>query len=85
MSTAEEAAALSQRAAGGGLSRSIEGGPLDPDAFRHDDALVRMFFWATMLWGVVGLLVGVILAFQLALPQLNLLPQISFGRLRPLP
>ena len=54
------------------------------DRFSYDDAIVRMFFWATMLWGVVGLLVGVIIAFQMALPQLNVLPELSFGRLRPL-
>ncbi|UYV12073.1 MAG: cytochrome-c oxidase, cbb3-type subunit I [Phycisphaera sp.] len=54
------------------------------DRFSYDDAIVRMFFWATLAWGLVALLVGVILAFQLAVPELNILPQIAFGRLRPL-
>ena len=54
------------------------------DRFSYDDAIVRMFFWATMIWGLVGLLVGVIIAFQLAAPELNFLPEIAFGRLRPL-
>ncbi|MEO0512523.1 MAG: cytochrome-c oxidase, cbb3-type subunit I [Planctomycetota bacterium] len=54
------------------------------DRFSYDDAIVRMFFWATMIWGLVGLLVGVIIAFQMAAPQLNVLPELSFGRLRPL-
>ncbi|MFI4915363.1 MAG: cytochrome-c oxidase, cbb3-type subunit I [Phycisphaerales bacterium JB060] len=54
------------------------------DRFSYDDAIVRMFFWATLAWGIVAMLVGVILAFQLAMPELNLLPQIAFGRLRPL-
>ncbi|NRA58203.1 MAG: cbb3-type cytochrome c oxidase subunit I, partial [Phycisphaerales bacterium] len=58
------------------------GGALD--RFSYDDAIVRMFFWATLAWGLVGLLVGVIIAFQLAVPELNVLPQLAFGRLRPL-
>lgn len=51
----------------------------------YDDAVVRKFVLATVLWGVVGMLVGVIIATQLALPELNLgLPWTTFGRLRPL-
>ena len=52
---------------------STNGGALD--RFSYDDAIVRMFFWATLAWGLVGLLVGVIIAFQLAVPELNVLPQ----------
>ncbi len=54
------------------------------DEFRYDDGIVRLFFWATMGWGIVAFLVGVLLAFQLAAPELNLFPEIAFGRLRPL-
>ena len=55
------------------------------ESFSYDDDVVRKFMWATMLWGFVGMLVGVIIAFQLALPALNLgIPFLSFGRLRPL-
>lgn len=51
----------------------------------YDDNIVRKFVLATLLWGVVGMLVGVILALQLAYWPLNLgLPWITFGRLRPL-
>jgi len=40
---------------------------------------------ATIVWGVVGMLVGVVIAFELAFPATNLgLPWITFGRLRPL-
>ncbi|MGQ4273548.1 cytochrome-c oxidase, cbb3-type subunit I [Terrihabitans sp. B22-R8] len=40
---------------------------------------------AALFWGIAGFLVGVIIAFQLAFPDLNLgLPWTSFGRLRPL-
>ncbi|MFO1127123.1 MAG: cytochrome-c oxidase, cbb3-type subunit I [Rhodospirillales bacterium] len=50
----------------------------------YDDDVVRMFTIATVFWGVVGFLVGVVIAWQLAFPELNLgLPWTSFGRLRP--
>ena len=53
--------------------------------FEYDDAIVRKFTVATMIWGLVGMLVGVIIAFELAAPALNLdLPWTTFGRLRPL-
>ena len=40
---------------------------------------------ASMVWGIAGFLVGVIIAFQLWAPELNLgLPYTTFGRLRPL-
>ncbi len=54
------------------------------ETFRYDDDIVRKFILATILWGVVALLAGVIIAAQLAFWQLNLLPEITFGRLRPL-
>jgi cytochrome c oxidase cbb3-type subunit I/II len=55
------------------------------DSFSYDDAIVRKFLFATFVWGFVGMLVGLIIALQLAFPALNLgLPWTSFGRLRPL-
>jgi cytochrome c oxidase cbb3-type subunit I/II len=54
------------------------------DRFSYDDDIVRKFTAATMLWGVVGMLVGVLIAVQLTLPQANLGEWLSFGRLRPL-
>jgi len=55
------------------------------DTFTYDDGIVRRFLWATFIWGFVGMLVGLIIALQLAFPALNLgLPFTSFGRLRPL-
>jgi cytochrome c oxidase cbb3-type subunit I/II len=51
----------------------------------YDDKVVIQFIMATLVWGVVGMLVGVILALQLAWWPANLdLPWTSFGRLRPL-
>ena len=54
------------------------------DRFSYDDDIVRKFVVATLLWGVVGMLVGVVIAVQLTLPQANLGEWFSFGRLRPL-
>ncbi|MDF1822208.1 MAG: cbb3-type cytochrome c oxidase subunit I, partial [Alcanivoracaceae bacterium] len=51
----------------------------------YNYTVVRQFTIATVIWGIVGMLVGVIIAAQLAWPALNFdLPWISFGRLRPL-
>lgn len=47
--------------------------------------VVRQFTIMTVVWGIVGMFVGVVIAAQLAWPALNLnLPWTSFGRLRPL-
>jgi len=47
--------------------------------------VVRQFSIMTVVWGVVGMLVGVIIAAQLLWPELNLgIPWLSYGRLRPL-
>jgi cytochrome c oxidase cbb3-type subunit I/II len=54
------------------------------ESFSYDDAIVRKFMWATIIWGLVGFLVGLIIAIQLAYPALNLAPWFAFGRLRPL-
>jgi cytochrome c oxidase cbb3-type subunit I/II len=55
------------------------------ETFTYDDAIVRKFLFATFIWGLVGMLVGLVIALQLAFPALNLgLPWTSFGRLRPL-
>jgi len=46
--------------------------------------VVRQFAIMTVVWGIVGMLVGVIVAAQLVWPELNVLEFLSFGRLRPL-
>jgi cytochrome c oxidase cbb3-type subunit I/II len=57
----------------------------DLERFSYDDDIVRKFVIATILWGVVGMLVGVIIASQLAHWQLNFgISWLTFGRLRPL-
>jgi cytochrome c oxidase cbb3-type subunit 1 len=55
------------------------------DAPAYNDSVVRFCTLATVFWGIVGFLVGLVIALQLAYPALNLdLPWTSFGRLRPL-
>jgi cytochrome c oxidase cbb3-type subunit I/II len=50
-----------------------------------DDAIVRMFMLASVIWGAVGMLVGVIIAAMMNFHQLHFnLEWLSFGRLRPL-
>ena len=56
--------------------------PADPPVYVEGP--IRAFAIATTFWGVVGFLVGVVIALQLAFPLLNLdLEWTSFGRLRP--
>ena len=55
------------------------------DRFSYDDDIVRKFLFATLIWGVVGMLVGLLIALQLANPVFNFNTSwLSFGRLRPL-
>src|SRR5688572_2966982 len=50
-----------------------------------NDKVVRQFMLASIIWGVVGMLVGVLIATQLNYWQANFnLPWLTFGRLRPL-
>jgi cytochrome c oxidase cbb3-type subunit 1 len=51
----------------------------------YNDVAVRQFAVMTVVWGIVGMLVGVIIAAQMIWPALNFdTPWTSFGRLRPL-
>lgn len=55
------------------------------ETYSYDDQIVRMFVIATIIWGAIAMLVGVIIAFQLATWKMNFgLQWISFGRIRPL-
>jgi len=56
-----------------------------PSENTYNYTVVRQFAIMTVIWGVVGMLVGVIIAAQLLWPELNLeIPWLSYGRLRPL-
>jgi cytochrome c oxidase cbb3-type subunit I/II len=51
----------------------------------YNDKIVRQFLLASVIWGAVGMLVGLIVASQLNYWRLNFdLPWLTFGRLRPL-
>jgi len=54
------------------------------ESFTYDDGIVRSFMLATFVWGLVGMLVGLLIALQLAVPTLSVAPYLTFGRLRPL-
>ena len=56
-----------------------------PLAVAYDDTVVRQFSIMAVVWGIVGMLVGVILAAQLIWPDLTYgIPWLGYGRLRPL-
>ena len=58
---------------------------MEMEKFSYDNRIVRNFAIATVLWGVVGMLVGLIVATQLFAPVMNFANQYtSFGRIRPL-
>jgi cytochrome c oxidase cbb3-type subunit I/II len=58
---------------------------MEVQTFSYDNRIVRNFGIATLLWGLVGMLVGLWVAFELVFPSLSLgLPYTTFGRIRPL-
>lgn len=55
------------------------------ETFHYDNKIVRNFGIATIVWGVVGFLIGLFVAIKLAWPEfLGFVPELSYGRLRPL-
>lgn len=55
------------------------------EQFHYDNKIVRNFAIATIVWGIVGMTVGLLIAMQLIKPALNLGSQYTtFGRIRPL-
>ncbi len=53
--------------------------------FTYDNRIARLFMNATILWGIVGMLVGLTIALELVYPLMtNGISWLSFGRLRPL-
>ncbi len=55
------------------------------EKFYYDNKIVQKFLYATMLWGIVGMSVGLLLAFMFLFPNLtDGISWLSFGRLRPL-
>ncbi len=59
--------------------------PAHKVTLEFNDRIVRQFLLATLVWGIVGMLVGVLVASQLSFWQLNFRSELlTFGRLRPL-
>jgi cytochrome c oxidase cbb3-type subunit I/II len=55
------------------------------ETFKYDNRIVRAFGIVTVVWGIVGMLVGMLAAVELFFPGANLnLQFITFGRIRPL-
>jgi cytochrome c oxidase cbb3-type subunit I/II len=57
---------------------------MEIEKFQYDNKIVKQFAYATMLWGIVGMLAGLLAALQLVWPVFNLeTAQTTFGRVRP--
>ena len=71
----------------GALTIGIANGQFQNDQSRYEDGVVRAGVIATLFWAAVGMLVGVVIACQLAWPNIFYFPEfgwLNFGRLRPL-
>jgi len=59
--------------------------PRAPDGIQYNDAIIRWGVIASTFWGVIGFVVGLVIAIQLAYPDfLTGIAELNFGRLRPL-
>ncbi|CAM1345668.1 cytochrome-c oxidase, cbb3-type subunit I [Tenacibaculum amylolyticum] len=58
---------------------------MEMQQFYYDNKIVKKFIYATLLWGIVGFSVGLLLAFMFLFPNItDGISWLSFGRLRPL-
>src|SRR5690554_7693968 len=58
---------------------------MEVQQFYYDNKIVRNFLFRSILWGVVGMIVGLLLAFMFLFPNItDGISWLSFGRLRPL-
>ena len=58
---------------------------MQPDKFYYDNKIVRNFAIATIVWGIIGMTVGLLIATQLFSPSMNMGNQFTtYGRIRPL-
>ena len=77
-------AALASAAA---LTVGVANGRYQADPGRYEDGVIRAGAIATVFWAIIGMLVGVVIALQLAWPRIFYFPEagwLNFGRLRPL-
>jgi cytochrome c oxidase cbb3-type subunit I/II len=58
---------------------------MELEKFSYDNKIVKAFIIATVIFGLVGMLVGLTIALQLVWPIFNFdLQYTTFGRIRPL-
>jgi cytochrome c oxidase cbb3-type subunit I/II len=58
---------------------------MEQEKFYYDNKIVKYFAYATLFWGVIGMLVGLLAALQMVFPALSFeLAYTTFGRIRPL-
>src|SRR5690554_648541 len=56
---------------------------METTRIQYNDGIVRKFMMASVAFGIVGMLAGAIIALQLAWPNANIAPYLTFGRMRP--
>ncbi|MCU0714462.1 MAG: cytochrome-c oxidase, cbb3-type subunit I [Pirellula sp.] len=90
MSLAEESPPSTDRNLGEPASSpSSEYQPQALESFSYDDGIVRLFLVATIVWGIVGTVAGLLVALLLVLPNIlesvdpTIAQYFTFGRLRP--
>jgi cytochrome c oxidase cbb3-type subunit I/II len=58
---------------------------MENQTFYYDNKIVKYFAYATLFWGVIGMVVGLLLALQFIWPELSFgIPFTTFGRIRPI-
>lgn len=58
---------------------------MENQTFYYDNKIVKYFAYATLFWGVIGMVVGLLLSLQFIWPQLTFgIPYTTFGRIRPI-
>ncbi len=58
---------------------------MQTEKFYYDNKIVRNFAYAAIVFGLIGMTVGLLVALQLVFPELNFgIPFTSYGRVRPL-
>jgi cytochrome c oxidase cbb3-type subunit I/II len=57
---------------------------MELEKFSYDNKIVKQFAIATIIWGLIGMTIGLYIALELIFPALNFIPIGTFGRLRPL-
>ena len=67
------------------ITNPVHSSPGNVEHFEYDNDIVRKFIIASVAFGIIGMLVGLTIALQLAFPVLNFdLAYTTFGRIRPL-